>query len=195
VDILNICIDIDGTITEPYFWLDSTNKYFNKNIREEQVTAYDIHQVMGVERHEYERFYENNKFEIHSDQKIREDVQSVLRILSATHNIYFVTAREQELKILTHVYLRKNRISYDSLHVLGSHYKVDKAKELKCSIFIEDSYDNAMQLSSAGFKVLLLDTNYNRKPLNEDVIRVYDWKEIFVKINELSLKTGWVQAQ
>ncbi len=32
---LNICIDIDGTITDPYYWLNITNKYFNKNITEE----------------------------------------------------------------------------------------------------------------------------------------------------------------
>lgn len=27
---LNICIDIDGTITEPYYWLDISNKSFHK---------------------------------------------------------------------------------------------------------------------------------------------------------------------
>ena len=62
---LNICIDIDGTITKAYDWLDSANKYFNKNITEDQVTEYEIHQVMGVERHEYEDFYNNHIFKIH----------------------------------------------------------------------------------------------------------------------------------
>ena len=45
---LNICIDIDGTITDAYYWLDITNKYFNKNITEEQVTEHYIHDVMGI---------------------------------------------------------------------------------------------------------------------------------------------------
>lgn len=27
---LNICIDIDGTITKAYDWLDMANKYFKK---------------------------------------------------------------------------------------------------------------------------------------------------------------------
>lgn len=192
---LNICIDIDGTITEPYYWLDMTNKHFNKNIKEEQISEYDIHKVMGIERHEYERFYDENKFEIHSDPKIREDAQLVLKTLNRAHNIYFVTARERELTILTHVYLRKNEIPYDELHVLGNHYKVNKAKELKCHVFIEDHYDNAEQLSREGFKVLLLDTNYNRKPLNENVIRVYNWIDIFIKINQISLGLLLGQAQ
>lgn len=186
---LNICIDIDGTITNAYDWLDITNEYFNKNITEDQITEYEIHQVLGIERHEYEDFYNKNKFKIHSEQKLRGDVKLIINKLSKLHNIYFVTARDKELETLTHLFLRKNEISYDDLFVLGSHYKVDKARELNCSIFIEDNYNNAIQLSNAGFKVLLIDTNYNRKPLNRNIIRVNDWKEIAAIINELSLQT------
>ena len=28
----NICIDIDGTITDAYYWLEPCNRYFMKNI-------------------------------------------------------------------------------------------------------------------------------------------------------------------
>jgi len=93
------------------------------------------------------------------------------------------------LTMLTHSYLKKNEIPYDDLFVLGSHYKVDKAKELKSDIFIEDNYHNALQLSEAGFKVLLLDTNYNRKPINENITRVYNWKEIYSIIDKLLLQS------
>ncbi len=108
---------------------------------------------MGIKQEEYDEFYEKNKIEIHSQQKIREDVQSVIKRLSIIHNIYFVTARDKSLTMFTHSYLKKNEILYDDLFVLGSHYKVDKAKELNCNVFIEDNYDNALQLSNAGFKV------------------------------------------
>jgi len=185
---LNICIDIDGTITDAYYWLNITNKYFNKNITEKQITKYYIHEVMGIKQSEYEEFYDKNKIQIHSEQKLREDVQIVIKRLSLMHNIFFVTAREKSLTMLTHSYLRKNRIPYDDLFVLGSHYKVDKAKELECNVFIEDNYDNAMQLSKEGFKVLLLDANYNRLPLNENIVRVYSWKEIYSIINKLLLQ-------
>lgn len=185
---LNICIDIDGTITDPYYWLDIANKHFNKNITEDQVTEYYVHEVIGVDRNEYESFYEKNKIKIHLEQRLRDDVKFVLDILSENHNIYFVTARDKDLEILTHAYLRENGIPYNDLFVLGSHYKVDKAKELSSDIFIEDNYDNAIQLSNEGFKVLLLDTNYNRKVLNKNITRVFSWKEIFSIINELSLQ-------
>ena len=186
---LNICIDIDGTITDPYYWLKITNKYFNKNITEEQITKYYIHEVMDIKQSEYEEFYEKNKVRIHSEQKLRDDVQITIKKLSLMHNIFFVTAREKSLAMLTHSYLRNNKIPYDDLFVLGSHYKVDKARELECNVFIEDNYDNAMQLSKAGFKVLLLDTNYNQKLLNENIVWVNNWKEIYTIIDKLLLQS------
>jgi len=185
--ILNICIDIDGTITDPYYWLDEANKYFNKNVTTDQVTEYYIHKVMDIDILRYQEFYEKIKIEMHSNQELREDVKKALDKLSILHNIYFVTARDTSLTMVTHSYLKNNELKYDELFLLGSHYKVEKAKELDCNIFIEDSYENAIQLSKAGFKVLLMDTNYNRRKLNENIIRVYNWKEIYERINTLLL--------
>lgn len=185
---LNICIDIDGTITDAYYWLEYANEYFNKNITKKQVTEYYIDKVMGVDRTEYEEFYEKNKIKMHVNPKIRNNVKTVLEKLSLFHRIYFVTAREKELTLLTHLFLRKNGLPYDELFVLGNCNKVNTARELNCSLFIEDSYNNAIQLSNAGFKVLLIDTNYNRKTLNDNITRVYSWKEIFSIINKLSLQ-------
>lgn len=185
----NICIDIDGTITDAYYWLDITNKHFKKNITKEQVTEYSIYDVMGITEKEYYEFYEENKIKIHSEQELREDAKEIIKRLSYLHNIYFVTARDKSLTMLTHSYLKKNEIPFDDLFVLGSHYKVEKAKELNSSVFIEDNYDNAIQLSKAGFKVLLIDTYYNRKPLNENITRVNNWYEIFNIIEELLLQS------
>jgi Uncharacterized conserved protein len=185
---LNICIDIDGTITDAYYWLDFCNEYFNTNITKEQVTEYAIHNVLGIKEESYNNFYDKNKFELHEDQPLRDNVQEIITKLSNDNNIYFVTARDTSLSMLTHRYLRKNNIPYNDLLVLGSHYKVNAAKELDCNIFIEDNYDNSIQLSNAGFKVLLIDTNYNRLPLNENITRVHNWKEIYEIIKKLLLQ-------
>jgi uncharacterized HAD superfamily protein len=186
---LNICIDIDGTITDPYFWLNSVNRYFNKNITINEVTEYEIHKVMGISREEYDDFYNKNKFIIHGEEEyIREDAKKIIRELINNNNIYFVTAREQDLEILTYSYLKKHNIPYDGVFVLGTHYKVDMAKKLNCDIFIEDCYKNALQLSENGFKILLIDTNYNRMPLNENITRVSNWNEINKIIKKLLLQ-------
>jgi len=75
---LNICIDIDGTITDPYYWLSYANTYFNSNISESQVTSYDIAKVLNINRSEYLEFYEKFKTKIHSNQKLRDDVKVIL---------------------------------------------------------------------------------------------------------------------
>lgn len=185
---LNICIDIDGTITDPYFWLDIANKYFNKNITIDKVTEYKVDIVMGVTRNEYYDFYKKNKFKMHNDNvSLREDAKEVIEELIKLNNIYFVTARDKDLKLLTYSYLNNNGIPYDDIFVLGTHYKVDMARKLKCDIFIEDCYENALQLSENGFKVLLIDTNYNRKPLNKNIVRVLNWNEIYELVKEMPL--------
>ncbi len=185
---LNICIDIDGTITDPYFWLDITNKYFDKNITIDEVTEYEIAKVMGITREEYDDFYNKNKLEMHNGKiSLRENAREIIEALIKLNNIYFVTARDKDLKLITYSYLKKNNIPYDDVFVLGTSYKVDTAKKLKCDVFIEDCYVNAMQLSENGFKVLLIDTNYNRKPLNKNIIRVYNWNEIYEIVNNIAL--------
>jgi uncharacterized HAD superfamily protein len=183
---LNICIDIDGTITDPYYWLSYANRYFNLNVSKDEVIDYDILKVLNVERHDYLKFYESYKFEIHSKERLRKDVKHTLDMLSALNNIYFVTARDKSLELLTYIYLKYHKIPFNELLVLGTHDKVPAAQNLNCDIFIEDSYDNAIDLSTNGFKVLLIDTNYNRRPLNDNITRVYNWIEILKLINIIS---------
>lgn len=185
---LNICIDIDGTITDPYYWLSYANDYFNLNVTEDEVTEYAIHKVLKVEEDDYLKFYDDSKVEIHSKQPLRKDVKEVLDILHQYNNLYFVTAREKSLEILTVSYLLGKEIPFDEVFVLGTHNKVPKAIELNCDVFIEDSYENALLLSEYGFKVLLLDTNYNKLPLTSNITRVDNWNEILQIINEIAIE-------
>lgn len=184
MDKLNICIDIDGTITEPYYWIEDANKYFNKNIKPEDVIKYEIHEILEVTSEEYLLFYKIYKEKIHLGAAIRENSEKVLWNLSNMHTIYYVTAREKELKNTTEKWFKVNNLPNAELFLLGSHHKVNKAVELKCDIFIEDRYENALELAGSGFNILLIDTEYNRKPLIQGIKRVYDWKDIE---NEISL--------
>ena len=139
-----------------------------------------------LKQSEYLEFYENFKVEIHSKQKLRHDVKDILDELHKFNNLYFVTAREKSLELVTFLYLLNHEIPFDEVFLLGTHNKVPKAKDLNCDIFIEDSYDNAIELSNSGFKVILLDTNYNRLPLNHNIIRAHNWMEISQIITEIS---------
>ena len=184
----NICIDIDGTITDPYYWIPSANAYFHKNIKPEEVTEYPIDKTMGISEEEYIKFYNENKFEIHDKEEIRKDAGDIICKLYNTSNIYFVTARYKELEILTYNYLNRHNIPYDGVYLLGSPHKVDIAEKLNCDVFIEDCYENALQLSDSGFKTLLIDTNYNRFPLNKNITRVFSWNDIYNILEKMLLQ-------
>lgn len=47
---LNLCIDIDGTVTGAYDWIPRANDYFQTRIIPTDVTVYDIHEVLAVEK-------------------------------------------------------------------------------------------------------------------------------------------------
>lgn len=185
---LNICVDIDGTITEPYYWLDAANKYFEASIKPYQVTTYDIHEVLGVTREDYNEFYNLHAEKLHSGAEIRENAEIVLWKLSQQHNVFYVTAREQWVRKTTENWFRRNDLPMAELHMLGSHYKVERAKELECNIFIEDRYENALQLALEGFEVLLIDCSYNREPLIPGITRVTDWLDIYSEIQMINTK-------
>lgn len=74
--------------------------------------------------------------------------------------------------------VRKNELSSIEIYMLGSDYKIDKAKELKCDIFIEDNPLNALQLAQGGISVFLLETNYNRDTKYDNITKVKDWEHI-----------------
>mgnify|MGYP004594739899 CR=1 FL=1 len=58
--------------------------------------------------------------------------------------------------------------------------------ENKIDIMIEDSSTKINELVKI-VKVLYYDTRYNRNIENENIIRVYSWYDIYMKINHQNL--------
>jgi uncharacterized protein len=176
--ILNICIDIDGTITEPYYWLSLANQYFNTQLKPKDVTIYEIHKLLGVEEYEYDQFYYLFGELLHKEAMIRSGAKAIINELYNHHLVHFVTARQEIMRAVTLEWLANHQIPMDSITMLGSNEKAQQAKALGCDIFIEDRYENAIQLSQAGFDVLLFDCNYNKGALPANVTRVRTWVQI-----------------
>jgi len=175
---LNFCIDIDGTVTEAYDWIPRANDYFNTQITPEMVTVYEEYRSLGVTMETYAEFYKLFGETIYEEARVRTGVKEVLDMLYTKHKLHFITAREVEMKDVTEKWLYHHQIPMSSLSLLGSHDKVVKAHEFSCDIFIEDRYENAVQLSSHGFNVLLIDCYYNQGHLFPGITRVKDWMEI-----------------
>ena len=175
---LSLCIDIDGTVTDPYYWIPRASKYFGRRINPEDVTCYRIHQVLGVEEKEYEEFYSIFGAMLHKEAEIRSGVCEVISELYKTHYIHFVTAREETMEFVSLDWLNNHQVPYDSISLLGTPDKIQRAGELESDLFIEDCYENALQLAEAGFEVLLIDCSYNQGPILPNITRVYNWYQI-----------------
>ncbi|SCY30338.1 hypothetical protein [Alkaliphilus peptidifermentans] len=52
MNILNLCIDIDGTVTGAYDWIPRINSFFNVSLKPKDIKFYEIHRVLGVESKE-----------------------------------------------------------------------------------------------------------------------------------------------
>ena len=194
---LNLCIDIDGTITEPFYWLSRANQHFKTDVKPNDVTSYDIPKILGVDCEDYNKFYDSFGEQLHRESDIRNGApETINKLYDMYHNIHFVTAREEKMKNVSVEWLNKFNFPMDSITLLGQPNKVEKATELKSDFFIEDSYDNAVQLANAGFEVLLIDCNYNKGIVPKNVTRVKNWYQISRIIENRALqKTKLAIAQ
>lgn len=191
---LSICIDIDGTVTEPHYWLRRANEHFGKEARPEEVACYEAHQALGIPEDDYAAFYDAYGEQLHAEAEIREGVQQVLNELFRSHSLHFVTARDERMRDVSLEWLEKHGVPLDSISLLGHPNKVQKARDLQSDLFLEDSLDNAMQLASAGFRVLLVDCSYNQANLPPNVTRVKDWHEIGRIINQHAYQQSQTKA-
>ena len=181
---LNICIDIDGTITSPYHFIPYLNELYNKNITEEECNTHNWEVLYGVDMNTMISDFHEKYMHSYGEAKVVDDAKNIIDELKKNHNLYFVTARDAKLTDITKNWLNENGFEEIDVYLLGSDYKIQKAKELECHIFIEDNPSNAMQLANEGMKVLLIDTNYNKEIEHENIVRVNNWIDIHGFIQE-----------
>lgn len=176
---LNICIDIDGTITDPYCYLEHFNQHFNQNIAPEDFNHHRLDVVYKASKDDMIDFYKKNGSYMYLSATVQKFAKEILWELIEQHNIFFVTARLKDSHSTTQEWMKKNGLPNVPLYSLGSHYKVDKAKELNCDIFLEDNPKIALELVEAGINVVLIDTHYNKYISHPKIKRVFNWKEAF----------------
>lgn len=183
---LTICVDIDGTLTKPFAWLEYTAKIYKKTITPDMYQTCYTAKALGIDPLEYNQFYKANGKTFYYDLcELRPYASKVMGQLNQNHNVHIVTSREKEFADVTQQLLRDHQVP-GTLHVIESFDKVTPAKSLGCQLFIEDNIEIAETLAQAGFPVLLMDCAYNRKPLHQLIRRVSDWEEVEAVIQSMS---------
>lgn len=119
------------------------------------------------------------------------DADNVIRKLKNDgHSIFFVTARLNKIQgcnieKITIDSLNKNNIPYDEV-IISASDKLKVCKEKNIDLFIEDSYETCTELSNNNITSILMTTKMNEKIDSGNILRVYNWNEVYDKIKEIS---------
>jgi len=180
---INLCIDIDSTVTKPDYWVDYFNKHFNTNYKYSDDTVEEYLKNNNVNYKIFDEFYHKYAEEMHKTAEIRPDAFENIKKLEEFCTISYVTARESHIEPITIEWLKKHKVYNDTYH-LGSFDKTGKARDLDCDIFIEDNIETSKELVQEGIQVLLIDTGFNRYENPPNIKRVKDWKKIYKEVKD-----------
>lgn len=176
---LTLGIDIDGTVTEPSCFIPHLNKTFGKNLKPSDIVTYELYPLYGVSREEMAAWFDENCSRLYAMSPIQKGARDVLNALADKHKLVYISARTEDQYATTCTWFKENDVPYDAIHLIGSHYKIEKAREQRVHLFMEDKYDNACDICEAlSIPVILFDTPYNQGPLPKNGYRVKSWREV-----------------
>jgi uncharacterized HAD superfamily protein len=175
---LRFGIDIDGTVTCPTSLLPHINEQFGCNLVLDDIKEYDLTKAFTVDEKDFYEWYKNAEAHIYKTSPAQQYAKEILTSWQAQYELYYISARGHHVYDSTLDWFKQQEIPYDHIELVGSHYKIKTAKKFGVHAFFEDKHDNAVEIhEELDIPVILFDTPYNRKPIPEGVIRVYDWQD------------------
>lgn len=171
-------IDIDGTVTCPTSLIPFLNKAFQLNISLDDVKQYDLTPLVNIPEREFAKWFKQTEAVIYEESPLAEGAKKILTNWAIQHELFFISARGNHLLENTKDWFIRHGIPYNHIELIGTHHKIEAAKQHQVDIFLEDKHDNAVMISEqCEIPVLLFDTPYNRDPIPSTVIRVKNWNE------------------
>lgn len=192
---MKIGIDIDGVLTDEHrYIIDYGTNYFTKNNIQYKLhnDIYDSKEIFEVTEEQYNEFWKENLLKYSEKILIRPFASEVINKLKKNNNrIYIITSRsfttyeneyKEQMQLIVKQWLHKNNIIYDD--IIFSSKKLEVCKELNIDLMIEDNPNNIQSISKY-IPVLCYDHPYNKKIVDNNIIRCYSWYDIYIKIEEI----------
>jgi uncharacterized HAD superfamily protein len=177
---LKICaIDLDGVLVDyPYAWIN----YVNQQLNEHFTNLHELKDSLTFNQYKKLKYaYRTSGIKATLSQiNGASELTKMLRLKG--YLIIILTARPlyeiPEVFRDTLLWLRNNNICYDTLFVgKDKHIKILKYfKDL--NFIIEDNAEIANSIAEHGYKVFLLDNEYNQQKLHNNVTRIYSLNEV-----------------
>jgi uncharacterized HAD superfamily protein len=171
-------IDIDGTVTCPTSLLPHINNAFSCNLVLDDIKEYDLTKAFPISPEEFYQWFRKAEPEIYTTSPIQVDAHSILTKWKKDYELYFISARGLNVKDVTFEWFLKQNLDYDHIELIGSHDKIETARNYNIDVFFEDKHDNAVGIAEElNIPVILFNTPYNQDPIPKGVIRVDNWIE------------------
>ncbi len=188
---MNIGIDIDNTITNTAPILKKYCKEYNDTVVKRGL---EMHETGAASFDLYDWTQEENmdfcvKYleEVVLQAEVKENAKEVIQKLkNEGHQINIISSRAFPMfktpYETTEKFLKEKGIVYDKL-LVGKIEKRSSCVENQLDVLIEDEvkYINEM---SEFMNVFVFDAVYNKQCSGKNITRVYNWLEIYDKINE-----------
>lgn len=192
---MNIGIDIDGVLTDELnYIIDYGTKYFeNKNIKYKlNKHIYDSEKTFEVTEEQWKEFWKENIFDYSRNIPIRPFAAEVINKLKKQNNRiviitarYYTTYENENKKIMQNIvkeWLNRNDVLYDD--IIFTEKKAEICKKLMIGVMIEDKPENILAISKE-IPVICYDHPYNEMLDDKNIIRCYNWNEIYEKTLKL----------
>ena len=195
---MRIGIDIDNVISSFDNELLKECIEYDKKLRNTGITNEKVYMTKGMfdwTKEETDDFYKANIERIAINLKpINNSKQIIDKLKEDGNEIFIITGRDNgeysDPYNMTKKWLEDNSIKYHNL-ILTNAYKNDKhGKTEMClkndiDIMIDDSIHICNDCIEHNVTTLLMDTPYNKQ---ENIPRVFDWKEIYEFVNNYKRK-------
>lgn len=192
---LKIGIDLDDTITNIKLDMEKAAQSFDKEINGRGIidnSKYLMGEKYGWNKDDLDSFFRNYRFKIIDKAKIRDDVIYYLnKLIKLGYEIIIITARSSKYYENPYEYTKNwldlNKIPYHKI-IVNAKSKKEICKIENIDYFIDDMPSNCIEVNEIeNIKVFIMD-NLDNKLDNKDIIRIYNFKELYENIINLEKK-------
>ncbi|MFR5189903.1 MAG: 5' nucleotidase, NT5C type [Clostridia bacterium] len=196
---MKIGIDIDGVLTdEDKFMYDYGTKFCKERQLPMVIKPNQMEEaIFGWDEEISEQFWNTYLVEYVTRYPARHFAAEVIQKLKEKHEIYIVTARNEQglpkefygkMKLLTEKWLETQNIHYDDILYTKRGKKLTDCVEKGIQIMVEDDPMNIEQLQEE-IMVLCYDCQYNHNIEKRNITRVYSWYDILKTIETIEKKS------
>ena len=182
--IMNLGFDIDGVISNfTKQFTDIIQKRYGVALSDSDMYSYEVNLVLGIPKEDVAEIVTET---LKSDLSLNPSAKETLDKLAAEgHKIYLLTARSEELIQHTSTWLKQKGIPYTKILYLIKGKK--SLAEFSVDLVVEDSLEEALELTKKVNHVLLFDQPWNKtKNVKGLIKRVYNWSEVYEEIEKIA---------